>query len=259
MLLIGVSTMLPHTQMSTKLNATTKLLIRLIPVSLVIFLSSCLFKVPGQYGFYQNQQGETHNHSQQKGQHRFVDAEKWAKRFENPERDKWQKPDSVIAALSLKGNEIVVDIGSATGYFPIRFAKMVTDGKVYGIDIEETMVDYLNDRAKQEGILNLKSILGKPDNPLIPEDADIIFICDTYHHIENRVEYFSRLKNDFKPDGRLVIVDFVKGDIPVGPPDNMKLSEQVVISELSEAGYKLSQEVELLPYQYFLIFRTNEQ
>ena len=228
-------------------------------MTLVISPSANIFTSPTVNGLYQNQQGETPYHSHQKGQHRFVDAEKWVKRFENPERDKWQKPDEVISTLNLRGNEIVVDIGSATGYFPIRFAKIVKDGKVYGIDIEETMVDYLNDRAKQKGILNLKSILGKPDNPMIPEDVDIIFICDTYHHIENRVEYFSRLKNDFKPDGRLVIVDFVKGDLPVGPPDHMKLSEQVVISELSDAGYKLSQEVELLPYQYLLIFQINDQ
>lgn len=214
------------------------------------------FTSPTVNGFYQNQSVDTHNHDQIKGHHRFTDAEKWAKRFENPERDQWQKPDEVIAALSFKGNEIVVDIGSATGYFPIRFAQKLKEGKVYGIDIEQSMVDFLNQRAKEEGIPNLLSILGKPDDPLIPESADIIFICDTYHHIEKRIDYFSRLKESFKPDGRLVIVDFVKGDIPVGPPDHMKLSEQAIISELSEAGYILSQELEVLPYQYFLIFQT---
>lgn len=234
-----------------------KLLITLILVILVLSPSSNIFTSPRVNGIYQNQSEATHNHPQQTGQHRFVDAEKWAKRFENPERDKWQKPDEVIRSLKLKGDETVVDIGSATGYFPVRFAKIVTEGQVYGVDIEESMVDYLNHRAKQEGILNLKSILGNPDNPLIPENADVIFICDTYHHIEKRIDYFSRLKGSFKPDGRLVIVDFIKGDLPVGPPDHMKLSEQVVISELSEAGYKLSQKVELLPYQYFLIFQIN--
>src|SRR3990167_1183974 len=68
--------------------------------------------------------------------HRFDDADAWAARFEDPKRDAWQKPDEVIAALALPPDAKVADIGSATGYFPVRFAKALPQGRVFGVDVE---------------------------------------------------------------------------------------------------------------------------
>jgi SAM-dependent methyltransferase len=189
------------------------------------------------------------------GQHRFKDAETWAKRFEGPERDAWQKPDAVIKALDLKQGTIVADIGSATGYFPVRFARALPKGRVYGIDIEKSMVDYLNERAGREDLPNLSSILGKLDDPKLPEPVDMVFICNTYHHLEDRQVYFEKLKKNLRAGARLVIVDFIKGKLPVGPPDQMKLAPDELISELSAVEYRLVQKLEIIPYQYVLIFQ----
>jgi len=150
---------------------------------------------------------------------------------------------------------VVADIGSATGYFPIRFARALPKGRVYGIDIEKSMVDYLNERARSENLPNLSSILGKADDPKLPEPVDMVFICNTYHHIEDRQVYFETLKKNLRAGARLVIVDFIKGELPVGPPDQMKLAPDEVNSELSAAGYRLVQKLEMLPYQYVLIFQ----
>ena len=201
----------------------------------------------------QKEQGDKH----ETAHHTFDDVTKWVEIFENPERDEWQKPQEVLDALDLKGNEIVVDIGAATGYFPVRFARALPEGRVYGADVEQEMVHYLNDRAKREGFSNLNGIVAEPDDPGIPEPVDLVFLCDTYHHIGDRKNYFERLKKHFKPGGRLVIIDFMKGDLPVGPPDHMKLHLHEVTSELSQAGYRLVQHSEILPYQYFLIFEPS--
>ena len=232
---------------------------RFILVFTSIELLMALVLMKGNYMSEEHQEKQEESSVKHtESQHRFDDVTKWVERFENPERDEWQKPEAVIGALDLKGNEIVVDIGSATGYFPVRFAKALAKGRVYGVDIEEGMVAYLNERAKREGLGNLTSIVAEPDDPKIPEPADIIFICNTYHHIEDRKSYFARLRKDFRPDGRLAIVDFVKGDIPVGPPDRMKLHAHQVTSELAGAGYRLVQHSEILPYQYFLIFSPSD-
>jgi len=186
--------------------------------------------------------------------HRFSDAERWARVFEDSARDVWQRPEEVIATLDLQPTDRIADIGSATGYFPVRFARVATQGQVYGIDIEPNMVDYLNERAHEENLDNLVSILGTPDDPKIPEPVDIIFICDTYHHIQNRVTYFQQLKSYLRKPGKIVIVDFKKGDLPVGPPDKMKLAPEQVQDELTQAGYRLVKQT-ALPYQYLLIFQ----
>lgn len=197
---------------------------------------------------------QDHDYKHQSVKHNFSNAERWAKMFENPERDEWQQPDFVIQSMNIEPNDIIVDIGSATGYFPVRFAKVVHRGNVIGVDVEKDMVDYLNDRAQKEGINNLISILGEFHDPKIPEPADIVFICNTYHHIDDRVTYFKNIKSKFRPDGKLVIVDFRKGDLPVGPPDKQKISPKHVIKELEKAGFVLTQHQEDLPYQYMLTF-----
>lgn len=187
--------------------------------------------------------------------HRFDDAQKWEKVFENKKRDEWQLPEKVISSLKLKSHHIIADIGSATGYFPVRLSKVLKKGRVWGVDIEPNMVSFLNRRAQKEGLNNVFSILGTFDDPLIPEKTDFILIVDTYHHIDKRASYFENLKNYLKKDGKLVIIDFKKGDLPFGPRDEMKLSHTEVTNELTSFGYQLKMSYDFLPYQYMLVFQ----
>lgn len=184
--------------------------------------------------------------------HRFVDAEAWAARFEDARRDEWQLPDRVTDALITRDDMVVADIGSATGYFPVRFARAVPRGLVIGADIEPEMVYYLNDRARREKLTNLVSILAAPDDPHLPLPADLIFICNTYHHIDGRRAYFRRLKKQLASQGRVAIVDY-RLSSRRGPPH--KLAAETVIGEMEAAGYAIAAEHEFLPEQYFLVFR----
>lgn len=187
-------------------------------------------------------------------QHSFSSAEKWARIFDDPRRDAWQKPQQVIEALALKPDAIVADIGAGTGYFSVRFARAVPKGRVYGVDVEPDMVRYLADRAKREGLGNVRAVAGVPDNPRIPEKADLIILVDSYHHIDERERYFGRLRDSLKPSGRLAIIDF-RLDSPEGPPRHTRIEPERVKAELKSAGYTLLQEHTFLPYQYFLVFQ----
>lgn len=185
--------------------------------------------------------------------HSFSDANEWARRFEDPKRDAWQKPDEVVKALALKEDSAIADIGSATGYFPVRFARAVPKGKVFGVDIESSMVDYLNERAKAEGLANLTSILGATDDAKLPEPVDVVTIVNTYHHIGDRSAYFTKLAGSLKPGGRLAIIDFKKSS-GMGPPASAKVAPDVVAAELKAAGFTQVGSFDFLPEQYFLVF-----
>lgn len=193
---------------------------------------------------------EGDNHQSDRHHHRFEDPERWARHFENPSRDEWQRPEAVLDALGLTPESRVADIGAATGYFPVRIARRVPQGRVWGIDIEPGMVRYLNERARQEGLSNLFALLGTPNDPLIPEPVDVILIVNTYHHIAERGQYFGRLRQHLRPQGRLVIVDYTMGDHPYGPPDERKIPPDQIRQELEASGYRLVQlDLETLPYQ----------
>lgn len=185
--------------------------------------------------------------------HRFENAETWAERFEDPERDAWQLPDRVVEALIIRDDMVVVDIGSATGYFPVRFALAAGNGVVFGADIEPGMIYYLNDRARTEGLTNLVSILASPEDPHLPRAVDLVFICNTYHHINGRIDYFTRLKEQLLPDARIAVVDY-RPESERGPPH--KLAAEIVEKEMLEAGYAVAARHTFLPEQYFLVFQV---
>jgi SAM-dependent methyltransferase len=185
--------------------------------------------------------------------HSFSDADAWAKRFEDPARDAWQKPDEVLKLLALRDDAVVADIGAATGYFPVRVARVVPKGHVYGVDVEQAMVDYLAARAEREKLENLTAVKATFDDAKLPAGVDLVMMVNTYHHIEDRAAYFSRVLKAVKPGGRLVIIDFTKSST-MGPPASAKLEPEQVTRELAEAGWTFVAAHDVLPEQFFLVY-----
>lgn len=186
-------------------------------------------------------------------EHAFQDAERWARIFDDPARDAWQKPGEVIRALAPARDALVADIGSGTGYFAVRLARAVPQGRVYGADTEPDMVRYLAERARREGLANLTAVEAAPDDPRLPGPVDLVLVVDTYHHIAERAAYFGRLRRSLRPGGRVAIIDFLP-DAPAGPPRQARIPAAVVKNEMGRAGYGLATEHGFLPFQYFLVF-----
>ena len=191
-------------------------------------------------------------------QHSFGGAERWAEVFDDPSRDAWQKPHQVIEVLALKPDASVADIGSGTGYFAVRLAHFVHQGRVYGVDIERDMVKYLTERARREGLDNLTAVAGAPDDARLPRKVDLVLMVDTYHHVDQREGYFRKLAQSLKPDGRVAIIDF-DAKSTIGPPPAQRIAAKRVVAEMAGAGYRLEHEHRFLPNQYFLVFQARSQ
>lgn len=175
--------------------------------------------------------------------------------YEGIGRDQWQQPERVIQSLEIKPGARVVDLGSGGGYFTFRLAKAVgSSGKVYAVDIDRDMTDLVAKQAKKEPAGNVEVILGKPDDPLLPEaGVDLIFTVDTYHHFENRVNYFAKLRKVLRPNGRIAIIDFDRRAWFEGLWRHYTPSE-FIKREMEAAGFSLQREFDFLDRQSFLIF-----
>jgi len=184
------------------------------------------------------------------------DPQAYIAMLENPARDAYQKPDEVVRALALKPGETVADIGSGSGYFTLRFAAAVGDGgRVYGVDIDPEMIRHLNRRVRDAGVRNVQTLLSEPDDPLLPYGSiDRFVIVDTWHHIEKQPEYLALMKKMLKPGGQVVMIDFQKRELPVGPPLEMKIAREDLVRQMEGSGFRVVQEHTFLPYQYFLVF-----
>lgn len=178
--------------------------------------------------------------------------------LDDPKRDAYQKPHEVITALKLKEGEVIADIGAGSGYFTLRLARHVGEtGRVYAVDVSPEMIVHMNRRIRDLKVKNVVSILAAPDDPLLADaSVDRFFICDTWHHIENRDRYLALLKKMLKPGGEVVMVDFKKAETPVGPPQEMRIDRADLVQEMEKNGFRLDAEHTFLPYQYFLVFKV---
>jgi SAM-dependent methyltransferase len=205
-----------------------------------------------------HQQAATHNPAGGQADHfgrHFDNAADWVKTFDDPGRDSWQMPFRVIDALQLKKGQSVADVGAGTGYFSTRLAKSAVAPRVYAVDIEPSMVSHLTERAKGEGLANMTAVLAGADTTNLPEPVDVVLIVDTFHHIPNRVAYFTALKAKLKPGGRVAVVDFRK-DAPQGPPVEFRFTPDQITAELGQAGFQLQSAHDFLPQQLFVIYQA---
>lgn len=174
--------------------------------------------------------------------------------FDSSERDSWQQPDTVISFLGDLAGKTIIDLGSGSGYFTFRLLK--TGAHVIAADVDEEFLSIIEQKKQDYSISeNRLKTVHIDDNQLNveKESTDIIFMVNVYHHISDRVKYFSQANAVLKEGGKIVIVDFYKRSLPVGPPKNHKIAKEVVMEELEKAGYKsLVLNTSLLIYQYII-------
>jgi ubiquinone/menaquinone biosynthesis C-methylase UbiE len=184
------------------------------------------------------------------------DSKAYISTLENPQRDADQKPDEVIKALGIKDGETIADIGAGSGYFAFRFSPRVGErGRVYAVDINKDMILHMNRRIRDLKLKNVVTVLSVPDDPLLMDKSiDRFFICNTWHHVENKSQYLALMKKMLRPGGQLIIIDYKKKECPAGLPPEMKLARKDVVQAVEAGGFKLAQEFRFLPYQYFLVF-----
>jgi arsenite methyltransferase len=179
--------------------------------------------------------------------------------YEGWGRDKWQQPDLVIQSLQLQPGDRVADLGSGGGYFTFRLAQAVgPTGHVYAADVDAGLNEYIAKRARDEGAENITVVLAEYDDPRLPDaGVDLIFTSNTYHHIENRSDYFRNARKYLRPGGRVAIIEYAGG----GWFDRWFghwTASATIRAEMEAAGYPLQQELTFLPRQSFLIFATEE-
>ncbi len=238
----------------------TSFLPLLASVSLIFLLGCAGHSAPDSA----HQQHEGAHHQKEGHSRRPADLQEYLAHLDRPERDAYQKPAKVIEALQLEPGMAVADLGSGSGYFTRRFVTALNGtGTVYAIDVEQEMLDYVRASLKgMPGGETVHFVLAEANDPGLPENSvDLVFICNVYHHLDNRPAYLQRVGASLRPGGRVAIIDFYhdqrSGD--VGFPRRHLVARETVVDEMTNAGYKLANEHSFLERQYFLEFARPDQ
>ena len=181
-------------------------------------------------------------------------AEKYIETMNSLERGIEAKIPEVIAKLRLKPGDIVADIGSGSGTFSIPMAKAVApNGILYAVDIDQKMLDYVAERAKKEGVTNLRTVLGVNDDPKLPvKDIDVAFFHRVLHMIEHRQTYLNATAPYLKPDGRIVIID---KNPEQSPKSWMWLKESDVDTWMAAIAFYPAEKFDVFQDRYFVSYQ----
>lgn len=180
--------------------------------------------------------------------------------LERPERDAEENTTTAIRALRIQRDQTVADIGAGSGYYTVRMAAEVGPrGKVYATDIQPGMLDILRRRVAREGLTNVETVLGQPDDPKLPADTlDLALMVDVYHELEAPQVFVRRLRSALKKTGRLVLLEYRKEDprVPIRPEHKMSVAQ--VKAELEPEGFRLVQVLNDLPWQHILVLNRTD-
>ena len=179
-----------------------------------------------------------------------------ARMFNRQASDPKNKPDQILEALTLRQGQTIADLGAGGGYFSLRFAEAVgREGKVYAVDTDPGFLEFIENTAKEKGLNNVQTVLATKEDLILPRSLDLIFTRNVYHHLANRVEYFRRLRRILKPEGRIAIIEYRRGNpLTFRGIFGHYVPPEIIMEEMGQAGYRVKQEVDFLPEQSFTTF-----
>jgi ubiquinone/menaquinone biosynthesis C-methylase UbiE len=185
-----------------------------------------------------------------------------AEMFNKKASDPKNKPDQILEALALQPEQTVADIGAGGGYFSLRFANVVgKEGRVFAVDTDPSFLEFIKSKAKEKGLDSVQTVLVTEDELRLPKRSlDLVFMRNVTHHLPNRVDYFRKLKDMLKPDGRIAIIEYRRGGgFSFHRMFGHFVPEEVIVAEMHNAGYQLKEDFDFLPEQSFAIFSMHNE
>ncbi len=175
-------------------------------------------------------------------------------------RERFERPDELVAKLKLKDGDLVADIGAGLGYYSLRLAKPVAPhGAVFAVDIQQGMLDQLATRMKDTNVRNIYPVLGKEDDPMLPAGKmDWALLVDSYHEFGQPKVMLEKIKESLAPNGRVALLEYraewMPADFPFKLPRDHQMTAAEVLREWLPAGFELVEYHEW-PAQHFFVFR----
>ncbi|MEM6797596.1 MAG: class I SAM-dependent methyltransferase, partial [Acidobacteriota bacterium] len=175
--------------------------------------------------------------------------------LEREDRVESERPDEVVKRLGLKPTDVVADIGAGSGYFSLRMARVVSEGRVLAVDIQPEMLEALDERQKALGLSNIEGVLGSVESPNLPAaSVDLVLMVDAYHEFSHPIEMMRGIVESLKPGGRVVLIEYRGEDTFSRVHPLHKMTELQVRREMKAAGLRWLKTLDFLPEQHMIVF-----
>lgn len=145
------------------------------------------------------------------------------------------------ALTKLREGETVLDLGSGAGIDVLLSARRVgPEGKVYGVDMTDEMLEEARENAREAGAENVEFRKGEiEDLPLPDASVDVVISNCVINLSADKERVFSEAYRVLRPGGRFAVSDVVvRGELPEAVRRSMELWAGCVAGALEEDTYR---------------------
>jgi len=157
--------------------------------------------------------------------------------IDNPIRRKLiQKPERIALRMNLEPGMIVLEIGPGKGSYTKAVAKKILpDGKVYALDIQESVINRLKKKIEKEGITNILPKIEDAYNLSFEnESVDRVLMIACLPEIPDPIRVLKELNRVLKADGIVSLSEMI--------PDPDYPRRKTEIKWARSAGFKLEEQ-----------------
>jgi ubiquinone/menaquinone biosynthesis C-methylase UbiE len=170
-------------------------------------------------------------------------------------RRRWFNPEKILQDAGVKSGMVFVDVGSGDGFFTIMAAEFVgKTGKVYAVDTDASAIERLKRRATEKGFTNVEAVVAEAETTLFCDYcADIVLYSIVLHDFHDPVRVLKNARRMLKPSGKMLDLDWKKRNMPFGPPERIRFTEEKASGLIESAGFKILRTSDVGPYHYVVV------
>lgn len=189
-------------------------------------------------------------------EHRKFDP-KSIHKLNDPERFSRENPDLIWRELGLGDPRVLVEIGAGTGFFAAPFARKMRNGKVYACDVQDEMLSWMNKNLPVDVRGSVRPLKMQETRVPLPDGiADLVYMINLHHELDDAAALMKESARLLKDGGMVLVMDWKKGDTPVGPPQEIRVAEDEIIRDLAGAGFR---DVKARPVMTYHTFVTGKK
>lgn len=181
--------------------------------------------------------------------------------LESPEREQEMQRERVIEAFGVKKGDLVADVGAGTGFFSFPLAaKVGNEGKVYAVEIEDELLDFIGKRMKENNVTNIVPVKSSDAGPNLPKaSCDKMMVINTYYYLPDPIAFMKNARQALKPGGLVAIISLDPVKAAKKSRRRLLLSGMgptidELIAQMKEAGFEYRESHDFLAPRFFLVF-----
>ncbi len=170
--------------------------------------------------------------------------------------------DVIFNHLGIKAGHYFLDAGCGPGEYALLASEKVGEGgRVFALDRDPKMIEYLQHKIISAGKANIVSKVADLGDPLPMADQSVdSALLSSVLHMPGLTErwhiLFAELQRALRPGGRLAIIEKDNSGADPNAPLHWRLSPQLLTEEVRKYGFRKLNVEKLTPSRFLILFES---